>query len=344
LSGGRWTARGAIISGLLALLVATAWSPAIRDPGSGLRISDYQASLLSGDTAPDTIGPVVNVEDDATGRILFSKQAFKHHAIGSITKLMTAILAIHHLKLNQVVAVSNKAASVGGSSMFLKAGDHVSVRALLYGLLIPSGNDAAETLAEAMAGNDKGFARLANRQAKAYHLLCSHYVTPHGLDAPHQYSCAADVATMMRRVIRVPFLVKVMGTSQTVVHGVGPNQVFPLYSTDDLLGVYPGIIAGKTGTTEQAGASLTVADRQHGHTVVCVVLGSTYTGRFSDCASLLTFAHRAMDWVPAPDLAWSTSALLHHSSVAPAPVPAWESSWITINANGMPTAPFDSHR
>ena len=90
--------------------------------------------------------------------MLLSRGAHEHHAIGSITKLMTAILAVTHLRLNRVITISPYAASIQGSTMWLLAGDRVPVRSLLlYGLLMPSANDAAEQFAESMAGNDRKF-------------------------------------------------------------------------------------------------------------------------------------------------------------------------------------------
>lgn len=348
-SGSRVTSRGqravrstrwAAVAASCVLLLS-GWGPSFRDPGSGQRIGGFQASFLSRDQVPATLGSVIDVVDAATGRTLYSKFAYRRHAIGSITKLMTVMLAIHHLHLNHVVTVSQTAATVGGSTMWLVAGDRLSVRALLYGALIPSGNDAAEELAETMAGSDRGFARLANRQAHLYGLRCSHYVTPHGLDAKGQYSCAGDVATMTRLVLSQPLLARIVSTRHIVVKGAVPNESFDLTTTNLLLNTYAGAIGVKTGTTDAAGASVSGAARRHGHVLIAVVLASTDFGRFSDAAALLTFGFRDYTWPQSPDTMWSTQSLISGRAPTVAPVPSWESEWITVGKRGVVSAPLD---
>lgn len=329
---------------LVAVLAVTGWSPAISDPMTGTRLTDSSASVLAVDSAPPVIGPVIDVVDAVTGRTLYSRFAYRRHAIGSITKLMTAMLTVKRLKLARVVTVSAKAASTPGSTMGLMRGDRLTVRALLTGLLLPSGNDAAEELAETMAGSDRGWARLANRQVRLYGLRCSRYVTPHGLDAKGQYSCAGDVATMTRLVLANHLLARIVATKQTTVRGVSPARSFRLQNTNLLLRSYPGAIGVKTGTTDQAGASLSAASRRGGHVVIAVVLGSTALGRFSDGASLLTFGFRDFLWPRPVDTLWSTASLMTGRSPLEAPVPRWEAGWITVGQRGMVSAPYDSHR
>src|ERR1019366_3935266 len=112
----RWAIPGKAFrrSGMAALLgiclLLSAWAPALRDPSTGLRLGDSQAQSLPRDLVPSPQGPVVIVVDKHSGRILYNRQAYRHHAIGSITKLMTAMLAVHRLHLNRIVTVSNKAA------------------------------------------------------------------------------------------------------------------------------------------------------------------------------------------------------------------------------------------
>lgn len=341
---------GILLIAIIAMMVPflSGWGPALRDTAGGNRLSDSQATALRLDHVPSTIGPVVDLVDDASGRTLYSRRATKRHAIGSITKLMTATLAMHHLKLNRVVSVSDKAGSIPGdvSRMWILPGDHVSIRALLYGLLIPSGDDAAEQLAETMAGTDSGFAAMMNAQAGRYHLRCSHYVTPDGLDAKGQYSCAADVATMSRIVLGNRFLAHIVSTKHIVIAGAQPRLRFDLVNTNLLLDWYPGAIGVKTGTTDQAGFSVTAAARRAGHGVIAVVLGSTDFGRFTDAASLLDFAFRNYVWPQTADTMWSTASLEHHAPAQSAPVPRWEESWLSVDSVGNKeyvSAPFDSH-
>jgi serine-type D-Ala-D-Ala carboxypeptidase (penicillin-binding protein 5/6) len=330
----------ALLIALVPLLLA-AWAPAIRDPATSLRLSDARAGEIGLDRVPGTYGSVVDLVDKGSGGQLYGRLAYRPHAIGSITKLMTVMLAVHHLHLNRIVTVSAKAAALGGSTMGLVAGDRLSVRSLLYGALIPSGNDAAEMLAETMAGNDRGFARLANRQARVYGLKCSHYVTPHGLDAPHQYSCAADAATMSRMVLSNPLLARIVSTRAIVVRGADKNQTFDLLATNLLLNWFKGAIGVKTGTTDAAGYSVSGAARRQGHVLIAVVLGSTPYGRFSDSAALMSFGFRDYAWPTAADSMWSTASLESGHAPTEAPVPKWEDGWIYVTPKGTVSAPFD---
>jgi D-alanyl-D-alanine carboxypeptidase len=300
--------------------------------------------MLPMDNPPSTIGPVIDVVDGATGRVLVSRQAYEHHAIGSITKLMTAILVVKHLKLKRVITISSYAASISGSTMWLLAGDRVPVRSLLYGLLIPSANDAAEQFAETVVGNDKGFAVMMNRQARRFHLRCSNYVTPYGLDAPHQYSCATDVAHMSRLLLSNRLLARIVSTQHIVVPSAGSAVSFDLTNTNLLLGAYAGTVGVKTGTTDAAGAAVSAAARRNGHTVIAVVLGSTDYGRFSDAAALMTFAFRDYVWPNPSATMWATESLEHQrQAVKVAPVPRWEAEWISLNHGRYVVTPPASH-
>ncbi|HZT95608.1 MAG TPA: hypothetical protein VFB34_02105 [Chloroflexota bacterium] len=329
---------------LLALLITVTiggWAPSLRDPSSGYQLLDSQMSAVGSDRVPQTIGPVVDVVDGATGRPLVAERAYEKHAIGSLTKLMTVELAVRHLPLDRIITINQQAASEPGSTMWLEAGDRVSVRSLLYGALIPSGNDAAEALALAVAGTERRFALMMNREAKAFGLQCSHYVTPHGLDAPNEYSCAEDVAHMTRIVLRTPLLSRIVATKHIVVPSAQKGLDFNLVNTNLLLGNYPGIIGVKTGTTDATGAAVSAAARRNGHVVIAVVLGSTDFGRFSDAASLLTFAFDDYTWPSNEDTMWSTESLMRHRRDATAPIPQWELPWITVNRGGYVDAPYD---
>jgi serine-type D-Ala-D-Ala carboxypeptidase (penicillin-binding protein 5/6) len=228
--------------------------------------------------------------------------------------------------------------------MWLLAGDRVPVRSLLYGLLIPSANDAAEQFAESMAGNDKKFAVMMNAQARRFHLQCSNYVTPYGLDAPHQYSCAADVAHMSRLLLTHPLLARIVSTQHIIVPSAGSGVTFNLTNTNLLLGNYPGAIGVKTGTTDAAGASVTAAAKRGNHTVIAVVLGSSDFGRFSDAAALLTFAFNDYTWPQSTGTMWSTRSLEKPRTLPKtAPIPRWEEEWISVNKTGYVIAPPMSH-
>ena len=150
---------------------------------------------------------------------------------------------------------------------------------------------------------------MMNAQARRFHLQCSHYVTPYGLDAPHQYSCAADVAHMSRLLLTHPLLARIVSTRHIIVPSAGSGVTFNLTNTNLLLGNYPGTIGVKTGTTDAAGASVSAAAKRDNHDVVAVVLGSSDFGRFSDAAALLSFAFTDYVWPQNAGTMWSTRSL-----------------------------------
>ena len=125
--------------------------------------------------------------DRTSGKVIWGKNENKRTAMASTTKIMTAIVLIESTDLNQTVTISAKAAGTGGSRLGLKRNDKITVKDLLYGLMLKSGNDAAVAIAETVGGSVEGFAELMNNKAKSLGLENTHYVTPHGLDNPEHY-------------------------------------------------------------------------------------------------------------------------------------------------------------
>jgi D-alanyl-D-alanine carboxypeptidase (penicillin-binding protein 5/6) len=314
--------------------LSIAWAPALGDPGSSTTFNSESATDLAGFHAPRTAAPVVLLADLKSKRVLIGREPNKHHAIGSITKLMTSLLAVRHLKMSHVVTISKRAASVGGSSMYLVAGDRVPVLSLLYGMLLPSGNDAAEAVAETISGNDKSFATLMNAQAKRFGLRCSHFVTPNGLDAHGEYSCASDVLKLSLLALSNPLIAKIIKTPSTAVPGATPGLSYSLLSTNELLTTYPGTIGVKTGTTDQAGSSISAAVKHGGHILVAVVLGSTEWQRYPDAESVLHYGFQDFSWPRTSFTMWSTASLEHHRAPKEAPIARWKRGWIDVNSHG----------
>lgn len=134
-----------------------------------------------------------------SGRILYEKDAFTKRRIASITKIMTAILAIESGKLDQYVKVSEQAVRAEGSSVYLKPGEKIKLEDLVYGLMLRSGNDTAVAIAEYVGGSVDGFAFLMNQKAKEIGMLNTHFANPHGLDDhENHYSTAYDMAILTR--------------------------------------------------------------------------------------------------------------------------------------------------
>ena len=183
-----------------------------------------------------------------TGEVLLSHDARRRVPIASITKLMTVIVALQHLKLTDVVSVDPRAAAVGQESVYLRAGQEITVSDLVKGAMIQSANDAADALALATAPSYPAFAELMNAKAKELGLTDSHFDRPDGLDADDQYSSARDVTRLALEAMKIP-AVRTAVSQETGTLADG----FALHTWDDLLGVVPGVFGVKTGHTSKAG-------------------------------------------------------------------------------------------
>jgi D-alanyl-D-alanine carboxypeptidase len=210
-----------------------------------------------------------------TGRVLWQLHPTAVRPIASVTKIMTALLVAERLPRDATAAITKDALHYTGSEVgVLPLGKRVPVQALLYGLLLPSGNDAAVALADRVAGSDRKFAQLMNRRAAELHLTCTHFSSSYGLQKGNR-SCPADLAALARIVMSKPQIAH-------VVRHVHVNIKFPikhgrldLYSTNPLLRMrYPGTIGLKTGYTNPAGRCLVAIVRRGGHTLGVVLLHS----------------------------------------------------------------------
>jgi D-alanyl-D-alanine carboxypeptidase (penicillin-binding protein 5/6) len=223
--------------------------------------------------------------DVKSGRILYQKDPYRKVPIASTTKIMTALVALERGDVNQNFQVSSQAAWVGGSTMGLKHGESVPLYQLLYGLLLKSGNDAAVTIAEGIAGSVEEFAVLMNQKGMEIGLRDTNFVTPHGLDVDGQYSTAYDLALVMKVALLNKTFAKIIGTKEIVFS----NRV--MVNTNPLLGVYPGVDGGKTGYTSKAGRCLVLSANKDSLHIVAVFLNA------STSQKRIESARRVLDYV-----------------------------------------------
>lgn len=225
------------------------------------------------------------VIDMKSGRVLYEKNAYSKRAIASTTKIMTAIIAIEKGDLADKVNVSKRAASIRGSTINLKAGEELTLEELLYGLMLRSGNDAAIAIAEHIGGSVEQFAAMMNKKAKELGLKNTQFVTPHGLDTPGHYSTAYELALIARYALNNPMFSKIVGTQSKNIAGRG------LYTTNEMLGAYPGADGVKTGYTGQAGRCLVTSATRNGMRIISVVLNcSSRTVRAQSSKAILDYA------------------------------------------------------
>jgi D-alanyl-D-alanine carboxypeptidase (penicillin-binding protein 5/6) len=220
------------------------------------------------------------------GVVLAQQSSRRQRPIASITKLMTALVALERVGAAEYVRVSPEAAGTGGSTMFLRAGEELSVAELVHGLLVPSANDAAVALALHVGrGSIASFVQLMNDKARALGLRDTTFVNPHGLDEPGHVSSARDATLLVRHSLGIAFIRQVL--AKTSLERPDGRRI---PTTDDLLSTWPAFVGGKTGHTDGAGWSETGAASARGATVYGTVLGTdSRTARNETLRTLLEY-------------------------------------------------------
>ena len=252
-------------------LVALALALALVGPGGASAPPPFAARALI-------------VANGATGEVLYQFNADERLPIASITKVMTALVALERTTPDETVRVGKAAPSVGEVSIYLRPGERISVRDLLAAALIASANDAAYALASYVGGGSaERFAELMNERARELGLENTRFVRPDGLDVAGHYSSARDVLRLARQAMRKPLFRSLVRRRRLTIAGVRA-----LRASNHLLRTFPGAIGVKTGYTEAAGFSEVAAARRGGMTIYAVLLsGPSREQRDADLAELL---------------------------------------------------------
>lgn len=231
------------------------------------------------------------IYDRSTKQIIWGKNEMEKRAMASTTKIMTAIVVLENANLDDVVTISKKAAGTGGSRLKIRAEDKITVRDLLYGLMLRSGNDAAVALAEHVGESVEGFAGLMNKKAEQIGLKNTHFVTPHGLDDENHYTTAYELAILTDYALENSTFKKIVNTKNTQIR-INENPM-NIYNTNELLGVLPGVDGIKTGFTNNAGRCLVTSCTRDENQIITVVLGcDTKKQRTSDSTKLIEYAYK----------------------------------------------------
>jgi serine-type D-Ala-D-Ala carboxypeptidase (penicillin-binding protein 5/6) len=248
-------------------------------PSPGTAAPDPAQAALAGVDAfhlrfkdPPRAGMVFDVK---TGEVLWRHNPLKRTPIASLTKIMTALLVVEQTRARDAIRITKDALNYSGSGVgLLPKGRHVTVEALLTGLLLPSGNDAAIALADGVAGSRAQFVRQMNEKARLLGLRCTHFASPSGID-DRDHSCAADLAALTRIVISKTRIARIVRKPQAVVRFPIKGGRLYLNNTNPLLRMgYPGTIGLKTGDTLKAGHCLIAVVRRGGRTLAAIVLAS----------------------------------------------------------------------
>ena len=207
----------------------------------------------------------------AEGDVLYEKSADEQMPMASTTKIMTCLLAAETLDLQQIVTVTDKSAGTEGSSLYLKAGDRVSVEDLIYGAMLRSANDAASALAVYAAGSEEAFADMMNEKAGGLGMESTHFTNPHGLPGDEHYTTARDFALLAAYAMQNETFARIAGTKEYVVT-VNGSEKKPVKNHNRLLFSYDGACGVKTGFTKDSGRCLVSCAKRDGVTLVCVTL------------------------------------------------------------------------
>jgi len=227
--------------------------------------------------------------DATSGEVLYSRSGYVRRSPASTTKLLTALVAVREGQLGKVVEVSRQSAAVVGSSAHLRAGDRYTLRELLEGMLLRSGNDAAHAIATAVAPDIPAFAERMNRMALAIGARQTHFVNPHGLTAAHHFTSASDLAVIAQVALAQQELRRIVASQElTLTPEGGPGRA--IRNTNALLGSYLGADGAKTGTTNAAGKCLVASARREGVHLIAVVLKGG--DRYGDAMRLLDWGFR----------------------------------------------------
>lgn len=239
-----------------------------------------------------------------TGDVIWEKNSEKKMEPASITKLLTCLIAVEKLDLNKMVTITADIEAIEPMELGVYDGEEISVRELIYGALLPSGNDAATALAVEVAGSVEEFAVLMNERAKKIGCTNSNFVTPSGLPDDEHYSTAKDLALITQAALSNEFIRKVSGTDKYTVPATNMSEPRELENTNVMLygktfkangkeitvEKYKGVFGGKTGSLDNNYATLSTALKYDGMEIYAVILGTTKEDRFFDMKTVLDFA------------------------------------------------------
>jgi D-alanyl-D-alanine carboxypeptidase (penicillin-binding protein 5/6) len=229
--------------------------------------------------------------DNGDNLVLYGKNSTRRMYPASTTKIITLITALEKGNLNGIVTTSPRSAACEGSSLELKAGDKLILREALYGMMLTSGNDAAEAIAETVAGSVPDFVAMMNEEARKMGATLTHFANPHGLPDVEHFSTAYDLALFTAYGMKNPTFAKIVSTREYDVNFLKRRKVH-LVNTNKLLGSYAGANGVKTGFTNAAGDCLVAAAKRGNVQLIAVILNDD--NRWEDAAKLFDYGFTQM--------------------------------------------------
>lgn len=260
---------------------------------SGVLVPEAFAAEKKNELAPEAKSAILI--EQATGKVLYSKNSHEELPPASMTKIMTMLLIMEALdkgeiKMDEKVRTSEYAASMGGSQIFLEPGEEMTVEQMLKGIAIGSANDAAVAMAERIGGSEEAFVDKMNERAKALGLKNTHFENVTGLPVKGHYSSAYDMAVMAKQLLKHHGITNFTGKYEDYLRE-GSDKKFWLVNTNKLVRHYPGVDGLKTGFTNEAKFCLTATAKKNGMRVIAVVFGAPSTKvRNAQVSKMLDYA------------------------------------------------------
>lgn len=253
----------------------------------------------SGKFAPSVTAHSVLIYDLTSSKTLYQKEINKRLPIASLTKIMTAIIALENDDLSRKIMVSKKAAEIGENSMGLSEGEILKTEDLLYGLILVSGNDAAETLVEKSRFGRENFIYLMNKKAEDIGLSDTHFTNPTGLEGDgSQYSTSRDLLILTKYALENPSFSKIVSTVTHEISADSKHKAYGLINETNLLTSYPGVRGVKTGFTNEAGLCLVTYLEYEDHKIIGIILNSQ--SRREEMRELLDYSLKTLGVKPPP--------------------------------------------
>ncbi|HEY0754613.1 MAG TPA: D-alanyl-D-alanine carboxypeptidase family protein [Ktedonobacteraceae bacterium] len=268
-----------------------------------------QATLLPKGKPGKILAQGAILVEAGTSSILYEKNAETPFPMASTTKIMTALIALQAGKLNQVITIGQDAVNEDsiGSNANLVSGDKLSLKELLYALMLPSGDDAAVAIADSVAGSQNAFTTIMNIEAQKLHLFQTHFYDPTGLDtdlklnpipARSHYTTAYDFVRLANYAMSIPFFTQIVSTPTYHLAATATHGNFNWKNTNTMLTTYKGTLGIKTGWTGAAGGCLVFAAKRNGLTLIGVVLhsSSATSTQLQDEQTRVTDAETLLNW------------------------------------------------
>lgn len=286
------------ITALLSLSVYFIFVPIISSPFPRQKpnvkaafVSEPPTPVSKNISAPQVTATGIYITDLKTGQVLLEKNAHTRLKPASLTKIMTALVAMDYYNDDSILLVKN-GQSANGNTVKLRKGDKLIASDLFYALLVPSGNDAAVTLAENYPGGYQAFISRMNAKVTEMNLQNTHFVNVSGVESQNHYISAFDITVLARAALARPQFSSIVSTQKITLKSLRGN-IYPLETTNVLLG-QPGIFGVKTGWTPEAGECLVILVERDNHSVLISILNSK--DRFGEAQTLFNWVFENYSW------------------------------------------------